>query len=180
MTARMSFFDEEYVQGRRVPSPPPTTMELDFEPESAVNHVRNNIVCMLAQKSWLLDFKEHRVPSMQRDPQVHQELSALLNRRQEIDKELMDMLSDRDEDGKPLDPKRDFEADYQRLNQEYDNLNRTMFERYMRFLDDSDVTRERKRKHDTALSAVDAADDTPVFPYTLIASLPIPPLTSPQ
>ncbi len=111
-TARMSFFDEEYVQGRRVPSPPPTTMELDFEPESAVNHVRNNIVRMLAQKSWLPDFKEHRVPSMQRDPQVHQELSALLSRRREIDKELMDMLSDRDEDGKPLDPKRDFEADY--------------------------------------------------------------------
>jgi hypothetical protein len=48
-TARMSFFDEEYVQGRRVPSPPPTSIELDFEPESAVNHVRNNIVRLLAQ-----------------------------------------------------------------------------------------------------------------------------------
>jgi hypothetical protein len=92
----------------------------------------------------------------------------------------MDMLSDRDSDGKHLDPKRDFEADYQRLNQEYDNLNRTMFERYIRYLDDSAVTRERKRKHDTALSAVDATNDTPLCPYTHIASLPAPPTTSPQ
>jgi hypothetical protein len=161
---RLSFFDEDYVQGSRVPSPPPTTMEMDFEPPLAVDHVRNSIVNLLAHSTWLPDFKEHRIPSIQRNPQVHQELTALLRQRNSVEQDLMNMLDDRAADGTPLNPKRDFEKDYERLNQQYDDLNRAMYECYLRYLDDKEVTRERKRKAETTLSAVDITD-TPPCPY---------------
>jgi hypothetical protein len=91
----------------------------------------------------------------------------------------MNMLDDRAAYGTPLDPKRDFEKEYDRLNQLYYDLNRSMFECYLRHLDEKEVTRERKRKADTALSAVDITD-TPPCPYTHIANLPVPLPTSPQ
>ncbi len=40
---RLSFFDEEYVQGQRVPSPLPTAIDMDFELPKAVTQVRVNI-----------------------------------------------------------------------------------------------------------------------------------------
>ncbi len=91
----------------------------------------------------------------------------------------MNMLDDRAADGTPLDPKRDFEKDYERLNQLYKDLNRSMFECYLRYLDEKEATRERKRKADTGLSAVDVTDTLPC-PYTHIANLPVPSPTSPQ
>jgi hypothetical protein len=154
-------------------------MEMDFEPPLAVDHVRNSIVNLLAHSTWLPDFKEHRIPTIQRNPQVHQELTALLQQRNSVEQDLMNMLDDRAADGTPLNPKRDFEKDYERLNQQYDDLNRAMFECYLRFLDDKEVTRERKRKAETALSAV-AITDTPPCSYTHIADLPVPPPSSPQ
>jgi hypothetical protein len=121
-------------------------------------------------------------------------------------------MEDRAADGTKLDPKRDFEEDYYTLNQQYDDLNRAMFTRYIRFLDEKRPPMVRKRKADTALSSVDETpttaarknDDTtispvretaekdkntsshetavsegPPCPYVHIATLPIPPPTSP-
>ncbi len=124
---RLSFFDEEYVQGQRVASPPPTAMDMDFESPREVTQVRASIAHMLTLDKWLPDFKDHRIPSIRRDPQAHQELHGLIQQRIQTEKELTDMMEDRAADGTPLDPKRDFEDDYQRLNQRYDDLNRTMF-----------------------------------------------------
>ena len=70
------------------------------------------------------------------------------------------MMEDRAFDGTPLDPKRDFEDEYQRLNQRYDDLNRTMFKRYIQFLDAPRPPIERKRKADNALTAVDESPST--------------------
>ena len=70
------------------------------------------------------------------------------------------MMEDRAADGTPLDPKRDFEDEYQRLNQSYDDLNRTMFKRYIQFLDAPRPPMERKRKADNALTAVDESPTT--------------------
>ncbi len=128
---------------------------------------------MLAQDKWLPDFKDDRIPSERRDPQAHQELHELLLQRIQTEKELPDMLDDRAADGTPLDPKRDFEDDYQRLNQLYDDLNRSMYTRYIQFLDAPRPPIERKRKADHVLAAVDETPttaarkengDTAIFP----------------
>jgi hypothetical protein len=158
---RMSFFDEEYVQGRQVASPPPTVVELDFEPPRAVDHVRNSIVNLLAHSTWLPDFKEHRVPSIQRNPQVHHELTELMQQRESVERDLTDMLEDRAADGTPLDPTRNFDKDYERLNQLYDDLNRKMFTCYLHYLDEKAITQGRKRKADTALGTVVETDTPP-------------------
>ncbi len=159
---RMSFFDNEYVQGRRVPSPPQTAMELNFEPPHAVDYVRNNIANLLAHSTWLPDFKEHRIPSIQRNPQVHHELVALMQQRAGVERDLMDMLEDRAADGTPLDPTRNFDKEYERLNQLYDDLNRAMFNCYLVYIDDKAFTREKKRKADIALGAMAEADTPPM------------------
>ncbi len=65
-------------------------------------------------------------------------------------------------DGTPLNPRRNFEKEYERLNQLYDDLNRAMFNCYLQYLDDKDSTRERKRKADTTLGAVDETDTPPM------------------
>jgi hypothetical protein len=45
--SQMSFFDEEYVQGRRVPSPP-AAIEIDFEPPEEIDLLRVEITGILA------------------------------------------------------------------------------------------------------------------------------------
>jgi hypothetical protein len=157
---RLSFFDDEYVRGQRVAVPPPTAMDMDFESPRAVNHVRDSIAHMLTQDKWLPDFKDHRIPSIGRDPQAHNELHWLLLQRMSTERELTDMMEDRAADGTPLDPKRDFEDEYHTLNQRYDDLNRTMFKRYIQFLDAPRPPMERKRKADNALTAVDESPTT--------------------
>jgi hypothetical protein len=49
------------------------------------------------------------------------------------------MLNDRAADGSPLDPHRDFEKDYKRLDQLYTDINRAMLTVYAEFLRPSDI-----------------------------------------
>jgi hypothetical protein len=134
---------------------------------------------MLTHSTWLPDFKEHRIPTIQRDSLCHHELQALLQQRNKVDQDLTDMLEDRAPDGTKLDPKRNFEKEYERLNQLYDDTNRAMYECYLRFLDGKEVARLGKRKADMALSAVEDTD-TPQAPYTHIKDLPVHSPTTPQ
>jgi hypothetical protein len=48
---------------------------------------------------------------------VYEQMHDLLTQRIRTEDDLMDMLHDRAADGSPLDPHRDFEKDYKRLDQ---------------------------------------------------------------
>jgi hypothetical protein len=112
---RMSFFDEEYAQGRRVPSPP-AAIEIDFEPPEEIDQLRGEIEQILASTGWVPDFQAARIPSLQRDATTHLALQALLTQRVQTETGLNAMYSDEDPDGTPLDPERDLEGDYNRQN----------------------------------------------------------------
>ncbi len=200
--SRMSFFDEEYVQGRRVPSPP-ATIEIDFEPPEEIANLRVEIERVLASTGWVPDFKAARIPSLQRDATTHLALQALLSQRIQTETELNAMYSDKAPDGTPLDPEqdlegdynrmhpgRDFEKDYHRLNALYIDLNRRMYTLFLDYLNDPSRPQRKRKAQDMALSAImhipppntsNAArtDIGPPCPYVHIAALPTPPLTSP-
>ena len=71
---------------------------------------------------------------------VYGQLNDLLQQRIRTEQDLLDMLSDRAADGSPLDPYRDFEQDYKRLDQLYTDLNREMVTVYAQFLRDTPRT----------------------------------------
>ena len=203
-TARQSFYDEEYVQGRRVPSPP-NEIDIDFEPPEEIYQLQVEITGILANAGWLPDFKAARIPSLQRDAATHRELYALLYQRGKTENELNALYYDEAHDGTLLDPKRDiegdynrrnpgrdFETDYQRLNTLYNGLNRRMFTLFLTYLKDPARSQRKRKAEEMALTAIThilPSDDTngeasndsiPPCPYVHIAKLPTPPLASPQ
>jgi hypothetical protein len=165
-TARQSFYDEEYVQGRRV-LPPPNEIEIDFEPPEEIDQLRVEITEILANASWLPDFKAARIPWIQRDAVTHRALYALLYQRGKTESELNALYSDEAPDGTLLDPQRDlegeynrlhpgrdFETDYQRLNTLYNDINRRMFILFLAYLNDPARSQRKRKAEDMALSAI--------------------------
>ena len=89
---RMSFFDEEYTGGRRVPSPilqptvsPPATAS---ESSSKLGGVSPE-ECLALQariqslfnQQYVPEFKEHLIPSLESAPDYHHRLQELVQRR---------------------------------------------------------------------------------------------------
>ena len=58
-----------------------------------------------------------QVPRLKAYHTVYEQMHDLLTQRIRTEDDLMDMLHDRAADGSPLDPHRDFEKDYKRLDQ---------------------------------------------------------------
>ncbi len=88
-----------------------------------------------------------------------------------------------------LHPGQDFEMDYQRLNQQYVDLNRNMFTVFLRYLADPSSPQLKRKADDTAPSVLmqikrtavgpTEIDIGPPCPYVHISALPTPPLQSP-
>lgn len=94
----------------------------------------NPIYQALIQRNHYSEFPETQISRLQAHPMVYEQLNDLLQQRIRTEQDLLDMLSDRAADGSPLDPYRDFEQDYKRLDQLYTDLNRAMFTVYAQFL----------------------------------------------
>jgi hypothetical protein len=71
----------------------------------------------------LPDFPAEHIPTLAEHFEVHEQLRELLTARVRTEVALEDMLSDRASDGSPLDPNRDYEDDFNRLSQQYEDLN---------------------------------------------------------
>jgi hypothetical protein len=83
------------------------------------------------------EFPATQIPRLQPHPKVYQQLNDLLTQRIRTEQDLLDMLSDRAAYGSPLDPNRNFEQDYKRLDQLYTDLNRAMLTVYAQFIRDT-------------------------------------------
>jgi len=83
----------------------------------------------------LPDFPAEHIPTLAEHFEVHEQLRELLTARVRTEVALEDMLSDRASDGSPLDPNRDYADDFNRLSQQFEDLNIAMFTTYAIFLD---------------------------------------------
>lgn len=82
-----------------------------------------------------VDLSWFRPPQPLRAEPYGRLLREFLTARVRTEVALEDMLSDRASDGSPLDPNRDYEDDFNRLSQQYEDLNIAMFTTYAIFLD---------------------------------------------
>ncbi len=134
----------------------------------------------MLESDYVCDFKSIWVPSAQRDSLVHYELTEFYAARERTERELEDVLDNKTAEGIPLDPNRDIEPEYERKASYVNDLNRAMFQVYLRYLGHLPTTNFiRKRKADVALSATLIAHEPPPCPYLHIAELPSPSPTTP-
>ena len=89
----------------------------------------------LIEKRAMPAFPGHQIPPLAKHTHVHDQLREFLRLRVNIEVELKMMLSDRATDGSPLDPDRDYQDEYHRLDQQYEDLNNAMYTVYAIFLD---------------------------------------------
>jgi hypothetical protein len=138
--ARMSFFDEEYVEGRRVPSPTegeatPEPRPMNTSASSAVSHeppahianARDRIYHNLFHRDIMPDFPAARIPPPMFNPSVHLAMVELVAQRNKTEADLSDMVLDKAADGTLLDPNRDYEPAYQRLSSHINDFNRALY-----------------------------------------------------
>jgi hypothetical protein len=123
--ARMSFFDEEYVGGQRVPSPTqgeatpdpspidaPASNAVSREPPAYIANMRDRIYHNLIYRTYMPEFPEARIPSPMFNPSVHLAMVDLIAQRNKTEVDLSDMLLDKAADGTLLDLNRDYEQAY--------------------------------------------------------------------
>ncbi len=129
---RTSFYDEEYCRGTRVqllqsdrqptaadfsPAPQPP-------PEDNMDFFRKRIAKAMRQRDHVPVFLQMHIPTRQHNARLHDTLTNLMTQRNDIEKELMDMLSDIAVDGTPLDPQRDIEDAYHAASARHNQRNR--------------------------------------------------------
>jgi hypothetical protein len=139
---RTSFYDEEYCRRTRVQlvqsDRQPTTA--DFSPasqpppEENMDFIRQRIANAMRQRDHVPDFLQMHIPTRQHNSRLHDTLTNLMTQRTEIEKELMDMLSDIAADGTPLDPQRDIEDEdaYHAASARHNQRNRDMWGNFLR------------------------------------------------
>jgi len=123
--SRMSFFDEEYVGGQRVPSPTEgeatpdpspidarTSSAVAREPPADIANLRDRIYHNLIYRTYMPEFPAARIPSPMFNPSVHLAMVDLVAQRNKTEADLSDMLLDKAADGTLLDPNRDYEQAY--------------------------------------------------------------------
>ncbi len=137
-TKRHSFFNRRL---RSSPSCPFTSSSTLLDSHTVhVAFESNPLYQALCQRSHFSEFPDTQISRLQPHPKVYQQLKDLLTQRIRTEQDLLDMLSDRAADGSPLDPNRDFEQDYKRLDQLYTDLNRVMLTVNAQFLRDTPPT----------------------------------------
>ena len=105
------------------------------EPNTVHDAFKSNSIYMdLRARNHYHDFPATQVERLKAYHTVYERMHDLLTQRIRTEDDLMDMLHDRAADGSPLDPHRDFEKDYKRLDQLYTDINLAMFTVYTEFL----------------------------------------------
>ena len=94
--------------------------------------IRQRIANAMRQKDHVPDFLQMHIPTRQHNARLHDTLTNLMTQRTEVEKELMDMLSDIAADGTPLDPQRDFEDAYHSASARHNQRNRDMWGNFLR------------------------------------------------
>jgi hypothetical protein len=166
---RMSFFDEEYTGGRRVPSP---VLQQTVSPPANASEGSSNLggvapeECLAIQariqsvlnQQYVPEFKDHLIPSLNSAPDYHRRLQELVQRRNRVESGLDNLLNDQAADGTPLSPNRDSEPEYLRLSALVQKINRSMLTIYAEYLgaqaqyilDSKSLPSARKRPSDAA------------------------------
>jgi hypothetical protein len=72
----------------------PISVDFDLESPEDCLRVSNRILRSLLVGDWKSDFKVHHIPSRQRDPEVHDQLHALLTKRMNTEIALETLLTD--------------------------------------------------------------------------------------
>ena len=102
-------------------------MDFDLESSEDCLRVSNRILRSLLVDDWKSDFKAHHIPSRQRDPEVHDQLFALLTKRMQTENALETLLTDEHPDGTSKDREESsVDREYNRLSGYYNFLNRSM------------------------------------------------------
>ena len=137
---RTSFYDEEYVHGQRVVrTTRPSSSDFDPEPQltAVLNHtdpnmtrVRARIAHALTQRDHVPDFRVQDIPPRETNASLHDRLTELMAQRDATENDIMDMLEDRNADGTPLNPKRDYERAYHAASARHNQRNRDMWHAY--------------------------------------------------
>jgi hypothetical protein len=94
----------------------------------------------LCENRALPEFPAHQILPLAQHYEVNEQLREFLTQRVQTEGDLEDMLSDRAADRLPLDPNRDYENEYRRLSQQYDDLNKAIYTVYATFLDTSNTS----------------------------------------
>ena len=148
------FYDDEYVEGKRViPTLNPaqrtsptyqsvltaqlTTIAEILRHEERIYHpgytptaIRANIVSMLNDSDpdqHMVDFQDKDIPPLHRDPSTHQLLTNLLRKRNRLDRDFQLSPESVAADGTALDTNERYEEEYTRRNNEYNRVNRKMY-----------------------------------------------------
>jgi hypothetical protein len=139
---RLSFFDEEYTSGRRVPSPtdtqtgPPVISQRTAGPPDDIARLRDRINRALSLHVPMPNFPGARIPATATfNPSVHAAMTDLVQRRDRCEHELHLMVHDEAADGTPLDPQRNYEPEYERFSERIIECNRQLYTIYARYLD---------------------------------------------
>jgi hypothetical protein len=119
------------------------TINVDFESPRELRQLGKRIFRSLFHDISKLDFKEHHIPSLDRDPWAHHTLHNKLKERTVIGALLMELLTDKHPDGTPkVRQEVDVEKYYTQLSEEYEDINRAMYTIYATYL--MRATRKRK------------------------------------
>jgi hypothetical protein len=104
----------------------------------------------------MVEFKAKDISPVTIDRETNMVLTALLAERDRADRDLALCLSDKSADGSNLDPNRDIEEEYVRLDKSHNDTDRTMYQVYSdsRFLihDDNFLTYCKPHLHNLPVS----------------------------
>ena len=117
------------------PSEPDPDIRLSGHPQfKRFQELRVKVANALANRSYIRDFNRHYVPTTTVCPTTFSKLTGMLAKRDHVEHQLENLLDDVDQDGLPLDPRRDIESTYEELGSQVDEFNRAMFTEYVKFL----------------------------------------------
>ena len=110
------------------------TLEVQNSSQIEYQSLRVKMVGILQNCDYVQDFNRNLVKSTMPDPRTFEQLSYLLQQRDQVEYHLELMHDDRNAAGEPLDPKRNIEPRYDKLSQTVVDLNRRMFTLFVDFL----------------------------------------------
>jgi hypothetical protein len=84
--------------------------------------LRTKVANALANRSYIRDFNRHYVPTTTVCPATLSKLTVMLEQRDRVERQLENFLDDVDQDGNPLDPRRDIESTYEDLGSQWTTL----------------------------------------------------------
>ena len=104
-------------------------------PPEDIARLRDRINRALSRHLPMPDFPKARIPAATFNPSVHAAMTDLVQQRDRCDDALHRMVHDEAADGTPLDPKRNYEPEYETCSERLNECNRQLYTIYSRYLD---------------------------------------------